>query len=119
MRNFRKLQIWERSYGLGLEIYKLTIGFPKSELFGITSQLRRASVSVSTNIAEGSAKSSNRDYLRFLEIALGSICEVESLTYLSRDLSYLSTDTSGQLIEKIIEVKKMIAVYNSKLKQDL
>ncbi|MEX2252133.1 MAG: four helix bundle protein [Acidimicrobiia bacterium] len=77
MQDFRSLRVWQESHGLALEIYELTSKFPTGERFGLTAQMRRAAVSVSSNIAEGCSRSSRRDFARFLEIALGSAFELE------------------------------------------
>jgi len=77
MRNFRELKVWEKAHLLTLKIYKVTERYPKEELYGLTSQIRRACVSIPTNIAEGCVRSSNADFARFLYIALGSTSELE------------------------------------------
>lgn len=77
MRDFRQLNVWEEAHKLTLEIYKLTKNFPKEELFGLTSQMRRATVSISSNIAEGCGRGSNKEYANFIQIALGSAYEID------------------------------------------
>ena len=81
MINFREIEFWKRSRQLAIDIYFLTQKFPKTEQFGLTSQLRRCAVSIPSNIEEGSAKSSKKDFGRFLEIALGSAHELETVSY--------------------------------------
>ena len=93
MQRFTDLRVWELSHGLALEIYKVTGGFPAEERFGLTGQLRRAATSVATNIAEGSKRESARDYGHFLNIAEGSVAEVEELLMLSRDLGLVARGT--------------------------
>jgi len=90
MRPFERLDAWTVSHQLALTVYRATRAFPKEELYGLTSQLRRASVSISANIAEGSAKRGKREFRRYLDIALGSLAEVRCLLVMSRDLGYLS-----------------------------
>jgi four helix bundle protein len=86
--NFKNLNIWKLSVDLTNEIYNLTDNFPKSELFGLTSQIRRCSVSVASNIAEGSSRSSNKDFNRFLEISLGSLYELQTQIIISANRNY-------------------------------
>jgi four helix bundle protein len=114
MQKYRDLKVWQRSHQLALTIYRLTSKFPSHEQFGITSQLRRAAVSVPTNIAEGSKRRQGRDYARFLNIAEASLAETEYLLILSRDLGYLATDSAlSQLFADIEEILKMLnALYN-------
>ncbi len=89
-KDFRNLKVWEKSHRLTLQMYKITRSFPKEELYGLTSQIRRASVSVPTNIAEGCGRGSDADFKRFLQIAFGSASEVEYLLLLSTDLQYVN-----------------------------
>ena len=89
MRDYHKLRAFELADQLALAIYKCTKSFPKEEMFGLTSQIRRSAVSVPSNIVEGCAKSSQADYARFLEIAYGSVCEVEYQLSLAERLEYL------------------------------
>jgi four helix bundle protein len=89
MKDFRNLQVWEKSHMLTLSIYDATRPFPREELFGLSSQIRRAAASIPTNIAEGCGRSSDPDFARFLQIAFGSACEVEYHLILARDLRYV------------------------------
>ena len=90
MQNFGELKVWQRSHELVLEIYRLSKSFPQDERFGLTAQLRRAALSVPTNIAEGSKRIHRADYARFLNIAEGSLAETQYLLMLARDLGYCS-----------------------------
>ena len=90
MHNFKKLSIWIKSADFVTEIYKVTNSFPSNERYGLVSQLQRAAVSVPANISEGSAKSSNKDFARFLEISLGSTFELETELLVSLNLSYVN-----------------------------
>ncbi|MDE0013775.1 MAG: four helix bundle protein [Candidatus Poribacteria bacterium] len=108
MRNFRRLQVWERSHELTLRIYELTSLFPREEIYGLTSQTRRACASIPTNISEGCGRESPADFARFLQIAVGSASETEYLILLARDLKYLNTDQYVELIDQIITIKKML-----------
>lgn len=108
MVDFKKLKVWEKAHKLTLDVYEITSKFPIHEQYGITSQLRRASASIPTNIAEGSAKASQKDFANFLQIALGSCQEAEYLQILSRDLKYLREEEYKVLNEKVNEVKAML-----------
>ena len=108
MRSYRELMVWQKSYALALAVYQATRAFPRSELFGLTSQLRRAAVSVPANIAEGYCRRSRPDYLRFLSISQGSIGEIDTLLSLARDLSYLDAATGQQLAGVVDEIGKML-----------
>ena len=91
-RDYTKIVAWQRAHGLTLQLYLLTQAFPKTELFGLISQIRRAAYSVAANIVEGSARNSKRDYLHFLNIAEASLRETEYFLLLARDLGYISED---------------------------
>ena len=108
MRDFRKLKVWEKAHTLALNIYKVTEEYPREELYGLTSQIRRACVSIPTNIAEGCVRSSDADFSRFLYIALGSTSELEYLILLSMDLKYINNELYVELNGDINEIKKMI-----------
>ena len=118
MKDFRKLKVWEKSHQLTLEIYRATDHFPKDELFGLISQLRRASVSVAANIAEGCGKKSDADFGRFLGIAMGSASELDYLILLATELDLFDISNTTKLASEIIEVKKMLATLKVKLKAD-
>jgi four helix bundle protein len=92
MKNYKNLTVWQDSHELVLSVYKETKAFPKEEVYGITSQLRRAAASIPANIAEGCAKSSDREFNRFLQIAMGSLNESEYFLFLSKDLNYLTEE---------------------------
>lgn len=109
MRDFRKLKVWAKSHALALEIYRATSGFPSEERYGLTSQLRRAAVSVPTNIAEGSGRKSEGDLGRYLTISMGSASELEYLLMLSGDLGFLDSEMSQRLLDLTREVKRMLS----------
>lgn len=115
MRDFKKLQVWQKSHSLTLEIYKITSLFPKDELYGLVSQMRRSSSSIPTNIAEGCGRESNIDFNRFLTIAKGSASELEYQLLLAKDLNYIDSVAFLSLNEKINEIRKMIYGYGAKL----
>lgn len=118
MRDFRKFKVWEKAYGLSLAIYKATAISPQQELFGLTSQLRRAAVSVPVNIAEGCGRSGEPELARFLRIVLGSASELEYHIILSTDRCYLNKSVSQQLFKQVTEVKRMLTSLIQKLKAD-
>jgi len=108
MQHFTKIDVWRRSHELTLEVYKLTARFPKDELYGVTSQPRRAMVSVPTNIAEGAMRRTNKEYARFLNISEGSLAESEYLLMLSRDLGYLTDDIATLRLDEVGTVARML-----------
>ena len=109
MKDYRKVKVWGKSHILVKDLYYATSKYPKEELFGITSQLRRACSSIPTNIAEGCGRSSDADFRRFLYIAFGSANEVEYLIFLSYELNYLHRSQFIDYNNKIVEIKKMLA----------
>ena len=108
LKNYKELKVWQRSYQLCLEIYKITKGFPDEEKYGLTSQLRRAAVSVPSNISEGYGRKTTPEYIQFLYIAYGSTCEIETQILLSGDLGYINTGKLEMLNEGIREVERML-----------
>ena len=116
MRDFHKLMIWQRSHRLTLEIYKISKTFPKSEIFGLTSQIRRAVSSIPTNIAEGCERNSSKEFAHFLQIAIGSATEVEYQLLLAHDINYINDDDYQVLTNETVAVRKMIIKYQSELK---
>jgi four helix bundle protein len=116
MKDFRKLKVWEKVHKITLKFYKLTKKFPREELYGLTSQIRRAAVSVPTNISEGCVRSSDADFARFPYISLGSTSELEYLTLLSSELKFIEKSTSPDLLAEVNEVKKMLISLIKKLK---
>jgi four helix bundle protein len=108
MRDFRQIRVWAKAHNLVLEVYKVTKRFPKEELYGLTSQLRRASASIPANIAEGFGRGGDTELARFLQIGLGSAYEVEYHALLARDLGLLDGQTHQHLEALVIEVKRML-----------
>lgn len=115
MRDFHTLKIWQRSHQLTLDVYEATQLFPSEELFGLTSQLRRAVASIPTNIAEGCGRASNKDFAHFLQIAIGSLCEVEYELLLANSLNYIDENNYRLLSDEIVAVRKMIINYRHEL----
>ncbi len=118
MKNFRNLQVWEKAHQLTLISYRATANFPRAELFGLTSQIRRSAASIPANIAEGCGKRSNGEFQRFLTIATGSASELEYHFLLAHDLEYLNDTDYRQLCEAVIEVKKMLAALVKKVETE-
>jgi four helix bundle protein len=108
LRSYKDLKVWQKSYQLCLAIYKLTKGFPKEELYNLTSQIRRSAVSVPSNIAEGYGRKTTPEYIRSLYIAYGSNCELETQISLAGDLSYIKSEQSKKMQEDIGEVERML-----------
>jgi four helix bundle protein len=109
MQRFTELRVWQRSHRLTLTIYELTQGFPESERFTLVPQVRRAAISICSNIAEGAKRNSEGEYARFLNIAEGSIAETESLLRLSKDLRFGDGGTVDALIAEAEEISRMTA----------
>lgn len=108
MRDFRKFKVWEQSHALVLEMYKITSVFPTEERYGLTSQIRRACISIPTNIAEGCGKRSDKEFARYLDIAFGSASEKEYLLLLCRDLTYVDSNTHERTHNELVAIKKQL-----------
>ena len=109
MRDFRKLNVWKRSHRLTLVVYETTAGFPKTELYGLTSQIRRACLSVPANIAEGCGRNSKADFARFLHIAIGSASELDYCLLLAKDLGFITDSQYEPLAKEVSETRMMLA----------
>lgn len=119
MRDYKKYDIWKLSHFLTLEIYKITENYPKEEIFGLTSQIRRASSSIGINIVEGCGRGSDEDFKRFLRNASGSAFEVEYILLLSKDLNYISEEKFLELSPKAEELKIKISKLILKIEEDI
>jgi four helix bundle protein len=108
LSSYKELNVWKKAYALCLSVYLATKSFPKSEVYGLTSQLRRASFSVPSNIAEGYGRHSTAEYIRSLRIAYGSLCEVETQLMLATDLEYIPATESGCLLASVGDVERML-----------
>jgi four helix bundle protein len=115
MQDFRNLKVWQKSHSVVLSVYKTTGTFPKHELFGLTSQMRRSAYSIPTNIAEGCGRGSDADFARFLQMAMGSACELEYQLLLACDLQYLTSDNAKRVSDDVIEIKRMLSALIQKL----
>jgi len=108
VQDFRNLKVWKTGHALTLYVYALTTDFPRAEMFGLTSQIRRASASIGANIAEGCGRRGDPELLRFLQIAMGSASELEYHLLLARDLKIMPVDDYEKSTQSVIEVKKML-----------
>lgn len=115
MHRFKDLEIWKRSRVFCSSIYQVTSNFPESEKFGLTNQLRRAAVSIPSNIAEGSSRKSNKDFARFLQITLGSAFEIETQLLIASDLKFISDEDLESLLNELNSIIKMTSKFNSSL----
>lgn len=108
MKDFKQLNVWDKAHDFVLNVYKISENFPKAEDFRITSQLLRAASSIPTNIAEGSGRSTDPDFGRFIQIAIGSCSEAEYLLILCKDLKYINLPEYEKLVDELIIVRKML-----------
>ncbi len=108
MRDFKKYKVWELGHQVTLDMYKLSKEFPKEEIFGITSQMRRAAYSIPSNIAEGCGRESEAEFKRFLTISQGSASELEYFTILAKDLSYLAEPDFIVLNDDVNKLKRSL-----------
>jgi four helix bundle protein len=118
LQDFKELTVWQKAHTFTLGVYRFTKSFPKEETYGLTSQLRRSSVSIAANIAEGCGRRTDADFARFLQNAFGSATEAEYHLVLARDLEFLKRPEYDQLVELLVEIKKMLAAFLPKLKAD-
>ena len=107
VRTHRDLDVWKKSIDLVTSIYKFTADYPKDEMYGLTSQIRRCAVSIPSNISEGSARTTRKDFSHFLAIALGSIAELETQLIISKNLNYLPDSVLNELMSELISIRRM------------
>ena len=117
MKNFKKLKVWQKGIELVVDIYKNTNTFPKEEMYGLTSQIKRSAISVPSNIAEGSERGSDKVFNRFLDIALGSSFELETQLTIAKRLNFISDKDFSEIINSLDEEQRMIAGLQKNLKQ--
>ncbi|MFY0599750.1 MAG: four helix bundle protein [Cyclobacteriaceae bacterium] len=115
MNNFKELIIWQKAIELASLVYDITKSFPNDEKFGLTNQLRRASVSVSSNIAEGSGRSGKKDYAMFIGYSLGSLFEIESQLIISRNLNFIDQTIFEDISSRVTELQKMTYSFKQRL----
>jgi four helix bundle protein len=109
MGDFRQLKVWNRAHALTLRLYTITANFPKSELFGLTQQIRRASVSIEANLAEGCGRRTDRELSRFALIANGSANELQCQVLVARDLGYISQQIYGEIEKELAQITSMLS----------
>ncbi len=107
VRSYQDLKVWQLGMNISKEVYRLTGAFPKHELYGITSQLRRSVTSIPANIAEGHSRNATKEFMRFLSITTGSLSECETFMLLSEELEYVSRDTSARVLDMLSEEGRM------------
>ena len=116
MHNFKELKVWQKSIDLTEFVYKFTSSFPKPEVYGITSQIRRAAISIPSNIAEGSGRNGDKEFIHFLAIAIGSAYETETQIIIAKRLNYLDESDFEQAINLLSEIQRMLNAFSQKLK---
>ena len=108
LKNYKDLTVWQKSYELCFKIYRITAEFPNEERYGLTSQIRRAAVSILSNIAEGYGRKTTVDYIRMLYISYGSVCELETQILLAGDLGYIEKGELGIARKDVAEIERML-----------
>lgn len=116
--DFHELKVWQKAHQLALAVYQVTATLPRGELYGLTSQLRRSCSSIPANLAEGCGRNGDADFARFCTIAMGSASELEYHLLLARDLKLVKAKEYADLVQRTIEVKRMLAAFIQKLKAD-
>lgn len=107
-KTHKDLDVWKNSINFVTEIYKLTGNFPKEEIYCISNQMRRAAVSIPSNIAEGAGRKHNKEFIQFLHIAMGSSSELETQIFISKNLNYISEEQMNTILEKLYDIRKML-----------
>jgi four helix bundle protein len=115
MKDFRQLKVWEKAHLLTMAIYRITGAFPREEMYGLVSQMRRAASSIASTIAEGCGRDGDAELARFCSVARGSASELEYQLLLARDLKLLEPNPYGQLSQQAVEIKRMLTVLIQKL----
>ncbi len=118
MSNFRNLLIWQKSMVLVTKIYTVTNNFPKEEVFGLTSQIKRSAISIPSNIAEGLGREISQEFLRFLKISIGSLFELQTQLEIAKNIIYLDEETFNNLYEDTRELERMIVSFTNKIKNN-
>ena len=117
MINYERLEVWRRAHALTMEVYRLTRMFPSDERFSLTVQLRRATTSIPCNVAEGSARSTDRAFASFVEVAEGSASEAQYQLRLANDLGYLEPSSYDAIARELLEIRRMLARLRSRLRR--
>src|SRR6266487_3016149 len=117
MRNFKKLKIWQKGFDIAVKSFKLISSFPREEKFGLSSQITKSAVSISSNIAEGSSRFSEKDYSRFIEISLGSTFELETQLLIAKAVNFGNSELGNEILKDLDEEEKMLISFMNKLKK--
>jgi four helix bundle protein len=118
MKDFKKLTVWQKSHSLAIDVYNIVRAFPAAELYGLTSQVRRAASSIPANLAEGCGRGGDSEFNRFIQIAMGSASELEYHLLLAKDLKYINENDYARLNIQVDEVKRMLTALIKRLKAD-
>lgn len=118
MKDFHELKVWQKAHQLTLAVYRITAAFPREELYGLTSQLRRACSSIAANLAEGCGRNGDAEFARFCSIAMGSASELEYHLLLAKDLKLIKTADYQDLDQRATELKRMLTALMQKLNAD-
>jgi four helix bundle protein len=119
MRNFKELKIWQKGFDIAISAFELVSTFPREERYSLSSQITRAAVSISANIAEGSSRGSEKDYKRFIEIALGSSFELETHILVAEKMNYGEPNSRMKLLNDIVEEQRMLTSFINKLSNSI
>jgi four helix bundle protein len=119
MRNYQDLQVWAKAHALLLDLYHVSRGFPKDELYGITSQVRRAVLSIGSNLAEGCGRRTSGEMARSIRVAMGSASELDYQVLVCRDLGYMKADDYQRMSKKLVEVRKMLTAFLDKVEAQI
>lgn len=117
MHNLKELKIWHKAMDLSVEVYKATSKFPKEEIYGLTSQIKRSAISIPSNISEGAGRNSNKEFIHFLGIANGSSYELQTQLIISNKLNLISDETLKSLLKPIEEIQKMTYTFQNTLQK--
>ena len=115
-QSYRDLMVWQKSIALCIQVYKACEKFPKSELYGLADQMKRAAVSVSSNIAEGQGRQHVKEFLHFISVANGSLAELDTQRIIAENLHFISSENSISLDDRVTEIRRMLYALNIKLK---
>ena len=117
MHNLKELKVWQKAMDLSVEVYKATSKFPKEEIYGLTSQIKRSAISIPSNISEGAGRNSNKEFIHFLGIANGSCYELQTQLIISNKLELISNETLDSLLKPIEEIQKMTYTFQNTLQK--
>ncbi|MFN0082879.1 MAG: four helix bundle protein [Ferruginibacter sp.] len=118
MHNFKELKFWQKAVDLSVMVYKITANFPAEQKFGLVSQLRRATISIASNIAEGASRNSDKEFLHFLSLSTGSAFEIETQLIIATKLNFVDQNQLENLLKQLTEIQKMIYSFSKKLKEN-